>query len=247
MKKNLNCLAVVALCMVAPSFAGSVAGTGGSTEITQIANNVQLALHYEQQVMGYIRQGLQMENELKNLVQNPASLLGADIGGIINGVGSIMAGGNSIGSGMAQIDKNFASTFKSPTAARLAQNFTRWHATSTGTLEGAMKAAGMNRDSRQSDSDNLTALYNQSQQSVGSVQATQQLSAINAAQVQQLMKLQDLLTAQNIASNTYMATQMVKDEASLQAINLAATAYTKPVPPIEKTSPIKWTEILFKK
>lgn len=231
MKKNLVCLAFAIVFSCAVS--GSVLGTGGGTEVTQIANNVQLTLQYEQQVQGYIRQGLQYENQIKNLIQNPASLLGADIGGIINGVGSIMSAGNSIGGGMAQIDKNFASTFKSPTAATLSQNFTHWHSASTGTLEAAMKSAGLNRDSRLSDADNLTSLYNQSQNSVGAVQATQQLSAINAAQVQQLMKLQDLLATQNIAASTYMAAQTAKNEAQNQDTDAVKRSLLAPKQPAQ--------------
>ena len=49
-------LSMLFLCVPAPTDAGAVAGL--ATEWTQILNHVQL-------VMGYIRQGLQLENELK--------------------------------------------------------------------------------------------------------------------------------------------------------------------------------------
>lgn len=212
MKKHMIFAAIAVLLASGTAGAGSVLGTGGGTEVTQIANNIQLILQYEQQVEGYVRQGLQLEAEMKHLIQNPASLLGADIGAIINGVGSIMSAGNSIGGGMAKIDSNFASMFKSPTAKTLAQNFTRWHNTSTDTLQAAMNSAGMHRDATQSDTDNLTALYTESQATQGNLQAVQTLSKINAMQVQQLQKLQDLLATQNIASSTYMAAQTAKDE-----------------------------------
>ncbi len=210
MKKSL----VYAIIAVSSASAmGSVLGTGGGTEVTQIANNIQLIQQYSQAVDGYVRQGLQLDAALKNLTSNPASLLGADIGSLINGVGSIMSAGNAIGGNMARIDTNFASTFKSPTAATLAANFTKWNSTSTDTLEGAMKAAGMHRDARQSDTDNLTALYNESQSADGALKATQSLAKINSMEVQQLQKLQDLLATQNIASSTYMAAQTAKDQA----------------------------------
>lgn len=214
--------------------AGSVAGTGGSTEFTQIANNIQLASQYEQQISAYVRQGLQLQNELKNLIQNPASAMDRETGNLISGVGKLMSGGLAIGSNMAQIDKNFASTFKSPTAATLSQNFLRWHQTSTDTLEGALKAAGMHRDQFETDTDALAALYNESQASDGNLKALQTLSKINAMQVQQMQQLQDLIATQNIAASTYMAAQTAKGQArqdqqdALEAAALAAMP-AKPV------------------
>lgn len=52
-------MAVVIGAVPTVSLAGSVAGTGGSTEVTQILNNLQLIQQYEQQVSTYVRQGLQ--------------------------------------------------------------------------------------------------------------------------------------------------------------------------------------------
>lgn len=233
--------------VVASVQAGSVAGTGGGTEVTQLRNEVQLGLQYAKQVQQYTIQTLQLQAELKNLINNPTSILGADVGGVINGVGQIMSAGNAIGGNMARIDSNFANTFKNTQARTMSQNFTQWHNTSTDTLGAAMKAAGLHRDSYQSDTDALTALYNQSQATQGNLQAMQTLAQINAMQVQQMQKLGDLMATQNIAANTYMAEQTARDEASQKAHKLLATAYTKPAPPIENAAPIKWTEILFKK
>lgn len=215
------------------AIAGSVAGFGGGTEVTQLLNNIQLINAYEQQVQGYVRQGLQLQNEIKNLTQNPASLLGTDVGNLINGVGKIMAGANSIGGNLAQIDKNFATTFKSPTAATLSQNFTKWHSTSTSTLEGALKSAGMHRDQFATDTDAIQALYNQSQATGGNMQALQTLSQINIKQLQQSQALGDLMATQNIASSTYMAAQSSKGQAvqdRSDAIQAAAMATLSATP-----------------
>jgi P-type conjugative transfer protein TrbJ len=214
---------------------------------TDVANLIQQGLQYAQQIQQYARQGLQLESELKNLIQNPASLLGSDVGRLINGVGSVMSATNSIGGSFAQIDRNFASTFKSPTTATLSQNFARWHSTSTATLEGALKAAGMHRDQFATDTDALTALYNESQASGGNLQALQSLAKINSMQVQQTQKLGDLIAAQNIASNTYMAAQIAKEDANRKAFDQIATPYTAQVPRIETAPVVKWNDVLFKK
>lgn len=211
-------LGLVIACGATNIIAGTVAGTGGATEVTQIMNNVQLVLQYEQQVQAYLRQGLQLQNELKNLERNPTSLLGQDVGNLINGVGKIIAGGQSIGYSLATIDRNFATTFKSPTAQTLSDRFFSWHKTSTDTLEGALKAAGLHRDQYNTDTEALTALYNESQAADGNLKAIQSLSKINSMQVQQLQKLQDLMATQNIATSTYMAAKTAKDQ-ELQDMN----------------------------
>jgi len=182
---------------------------------TDIANLIKQGLIYAQQIEQYTRQGLQLEAELKNLTQNPTSILGTDVGRLINGVGSVMSATNSIGGDFAQIDRNFATTFNSPTTATLAESFTKWNSTSTGTLEGALKAAGMHRDEFATDTDALTALYDESQASDGNLKAIQSLAKINSMQVQQTQKLQDLIATQNIASNTYMMSQASMQRAAM--------------------------------
>ena len=245
MKKSLLALAIAASGQIA--FAGTVAGFGGGTEITQLMNNTQLVLQYEQQVQAYLRQGFQLQNELKNLIQNPASLVGVEVGGLINNVGKIMSGGLAIGGNLAQIDKNFAATFKSPTADTLSKNFFKWHQTSTDTLEGALKAAGLHREHYASETDALAALYNQSQATSGNLDALQTLSQINIKQIQHLQALGDLMATQNIAASTYMATQTARDAESKRALDQIATPYTPDIPTIEKGAPPKWGKVLIKK
>lgn len=216
-------IAIGLFCPPYSARAGSVGGTGGSTEVTQIANNVQLANQYAQQVEAYVRQGLQLEAEMRNLIQNPASLLGKDIGGIINGVGRLYNSGNAIGGNLATINNRFATTFKSPTAKTLANSFTNWHQTNTDTLEAAMKAAGMHFDSQQSEADNLQRLFDNTKSSKGNLDVLMTANEINAMNVQQLQKLGNLIAAQNLAASAYMASQTAKDERT----NLDLEAFQK--------------------
>lgn len=242
MKKSLLALVIATSGQIA--MAGTVAGFGGGTEITQLMNNTQLILQYEQQVQAYLRQGLQLQNELKNLIQNPASLMGVEVGGLINSVGKIMSGGLAIGGNLAQIDKNFAATFKSPTAETLSKNFFKWHQTSTDTLEGALKAAGLHREHYASETDALAALYNRSQSTSGNLDALQTLSQINIKQIQHLQSLGDLMATQNLASSTYMATQTAKAEGERRQQEVMSAPLSTPIPSIE-TAPI--TPLLFRK
>jgi len=170
---------ILAAAIATPALAGTVAGTGGSTEVTQILNNLQLIQAYEQQVQQYVLQGKQVEAELRNLISNPTSILGDDVGKMINTIGSIYNGGQSIGYNLAQIDQNFARTFKSPTAGNLAKMFTSWHQTNTDTLQSALRAVGAQRDNYASSQAALTDLYNRSQTTNGNLDALQTLSQIN--------------------------------------------------------------------
>jgi len=215
MRKIQFLLAASLLAGVCPAMAGSVAGTGGSTEYTQILNNVQLANQYAQQVQQYSTQLLQYQAQMQNLVRNPTSLLGADTSKLLNGIGTIMQAGASIGGTMARIDSNFSQKFQSPLAGTFSQNFKTWTTTSTDTLGASLRSAGMHREQFDSDTAALTALFNKSQQSDGTVAAVQQLSALNAMQIQQIQKLQDLLATQNIASSAYMAGQEAKGQSSI--------------------------------
>lgn len=203
--------------MIAFGHTSSMAGgaIAGATEITQIQNNVQLMLSYTQQVQGYIRQGLQLQNELKNLINNPTSLLGPEIGQMINNVGSIWKGANSIGYNLAEIDKNFATMFKSSKAGDFAKMFTSWHQTNTKTLESGLKAIGAIRENQQSSQNSLTELYNRSQNTNGNLDALQTMAQINIRQIQELQQLQELMASQSQASMTYLATQNAKEEKNL--------------------------------
>jgi len=76
---------------------------------------------------------------------------------------------------------------------------------------------GMHRDAFASDTAALTALFNKTQTSQGTVAAVQTLSEINVAQVQQIQMLNDLISTQNLASSIYMASQNAKDKARFDA------------------------------
>src|SRR4051812_7439167 len=85
-------------CMLSALSLSAQAGggvTGGSTEITQLANNLQLALQYAKQIQQY-------ESQLKNLASldqwvavNPAASL--------NRLANVVQGGEALGMSSARI------------------------------------------------------------------------------------------------------------------------------------------------
>jgi P-type conjugative transfer protein TrbJ len=230
MKKNALCL----LLLIISFSASAGSASGGATEVTQIVNMTQLVLQYAQQIQQYGTQLQQYQAQLQNMAQNPASALGGNVGQVIQGVGSIMSATNSMGSTMAQIDANFAQQYRSPIAGNYADQYRTWTNTSVGTLGAALSAAGMHRDAYRSDADALQALYNKSQSSTGTVAAVQQLSALTSMQVQQTQKLGDLMSSQNVAASTYMASQTSKEQ-SANGFNEAVQQgfQSKKAPPLD--------------
>lgn len=207
------------------ALAGSVAGFGGGTEITQIMNNVQLVNQYQKQIQQFVTQGQQFEAQLRNMEKNPSSVMAGDASALINSIGRTMTAGQSMGGSLAQIDKNFAAKFGNPTAASYSENFSSWTNTSKDTLQASMRSAGMRRDQYGSDAAALSALYDESQATGGTVAAVQTLSKINLKQIEQMQGLGDLMATQNIASSTYMAAQASKDQLKQDASTVRFKAY----------------------
>lgn len=239
MKMRLGVLLVstAMLCTQGAAVAGSVAGTGGSTEITQIQNNLQLVLSYAKQVEGYVRQGLQLQAELTNLIKNPTSILGPEIGQMINTVGKIWNAGNSIGYNVAQMDKKFGTMFKNTQALDLSKAFTSWHETNTDTLQSLLRTVGTQRENYTSDQAAVTDLYNRSQNTSGNLDSLQTLSQINIRQIQELQSLRDLLGSQAQASATYLATQNARES---KQTDLMIQKYEIPIPSIQTGSSPTW-------
>lgn len=231
MKKSL----IFALAMTAQvAMAGSGPATGGATEATQMLNKIQLVMQYEQQVEQYVRQGLQYEAQLKELMQNPSSSLSGDAADLIQKIGRIMSAGQAMGGTIARIDSKFAETFKSPQAATFSENFSKWTTVSKDTLEGSLRSAGLRRDQYASEADALQALYNESQKTGGNLSALQTLAKINIKQVQQTQALGDLMAAQNIAASTHMATQASKGQAAQDNNDAIQNGFEATKPPATK-------------
>ncbi|WP_454734307.1 conjugal transfer protein TrbJ [Cupriavidus pauculus] len=249
LKTRIAGFITAAIC-ASSALAGSVAGTGGSTELTQIANNLQLIQQYEQTVSGYVRQGLQYEAQLKNLIQNPASILPTDLQQMITGVSKIMSGGQSIGYNLQQIDANFASTFRSPQAKNFADRFKLWNATGTDTFNAVLNTVGLQRDQYSSSQAALTDLYNRSQATNGNLDALQTLAQINVRQIQQMQSLQELMAAQSQAETTYMQAQTSR-QAESAAVAEGAQVLLQGVPtnyqPTKSAPMPRWSTLLNNK
>lgn len=244
MKRRSLVVGVMGACSLVSFGARAGGGFAGATEITQIMNNVQLIAQYEQTVMGYLRQGLQLQSQLKNLISNPLSILPADIKGVIGGMSKIMSGAQSIGATMAQIDGNFDKMFKSKIAGDFSKKFRQWHDLNTNTLQSALKAIGSTRDNYESNEAALNDLYNRSQSTGGNLEALQTLAQINVRQIQSIDSLKELMATQSSAALTHMATVNAKEENRRQEFEMMMKDDGVKIPKVE-TAPVRSFKSLF--
>jgi P-type conjugative transfer protein TrbJ len=193
--------------------AGSVAGFGGSTEITQILNNVELvnqsALIY-QQIQQTLQQVLMEKQQLQNLIASPIQNWGqaqqdlAALADLVAKTGALTyAGGN--------IDQLFKQKF--PGYARTAGT-TNFGAKYEGlvqsqldSLNSALQVAGLQSSQFVNERAALQQIQGISAGSQGSLQALQAGNMIASQTIDQLQKLRQLSMSQMQAQNSYLAGQ----------------------------------------
>lgn len=215
--KNFLIITLIFLSSIQPARAGG-GGFAGATEWTQILNNLQLADQYAQQVLQYQNQLMQYDTMLKNLANHPLGNISPELYKLASNSSKVIAASKDIGSNMAKVDKNFADQFNSPLAKAFGERFKGWSENSNDALKAAMLSAGLQRENFKSDEAALAALVKKNEQSEGALAAAKTLGEINAAQVQEMQKLRDLISQQQIAENTYMVAKTSKEQA-VQDIN----------------------------
>lgn len=225
-------LAAMAGSMVMSSaHAGSVAGNGGSTEVTQILNNVELlqqSAQMYQQVQNTIQQVTMMQAQLKNLIQAPQMVWG-QVQADLQQLTQLVAQGQALGYALGNIDQTFASQFKGYTAS-LKQNFgtqsKQWTQTSLDSLKAALNTAGMQSSQFASEQAAMDSIQNISAGSPGALQAAQAGVMVASQQVQQLQKLRQLFMAQMQAQNAYLAKQEQQQANDRSTMDAHFTKYT---------------------
>jgi P-type conjugative transfer protein TrbJ len=188
-----------------------------ATEITQVLNHAQL-------VLAYIRQGVQLETEiamLANLLRNTKNLSPqtfAQIQADINALAQIVQGGQALAYSLGNLDQLFRTTFpgyrRTPTVYYA--NYQKWSQTTLDTTLGALRAAGLQSQQMQSEQTVIKSLESMSQTADGQMQALNVLGQISDQQVQQLMKLRELMMADMSSKQAYQAA-VIQQEAANEA------------------------------
>ena len=191
-----------------------------ATEFTQILNHAQL-------VLAYIRQGLQLETEiamLANMLRNTKNLSPQKFGQIqadINALAQVVQGGQALAYSLGNLDQLFRKTYPgygtNPTVYYV--NYQKWSQTTLDTTLGALRAVGLQSQQLQSEQSVINSLESMSQTADGQMQALNVLGQISDQQVQQLMKLRELMMADMSSKQAYQAAiiqQQAANEAAAQ-------------------------------
>lgn len=209
-------LAAVAVPVVRQARAGVLAGL--ATEFTQVANNLQL-------ISSYIRQGQQLTQEIrmvldmtKNSATLPSQVFGP-IAGDISQLANIVQGGRALAYSMANLDALFRSRFRGwgYNSRTWYLDYRDWSQTSLDTTLGTLRAAGLQGQQLQNEQAVLNQLRAMSQSSDGRMQALQVANQIAEQQVEQIMKLRQLMLADLQSKQAFQAAQIQRQAASESA------------------------------
>jgi type IV secretion system protein TrbJ len=220
-RMNKSFLAILMALMIGVSpvqqFAHAAPGVL-ATEITQLANRLQL-------LRSYIRQGQQLANELEmleDMIKNTKTLPSQRFTAILSDIAqlhSIVQTGQALAYSMANIDGQFRSTFPgyaSFTPNQWYRNYQTWSNRSLDTTLGTLKAAGLQASQMTSEGAVLEQLRRMAESSDGRLLALQVSNQIAHEQVDQLVKLRQLMLADLQSKQAYQA-MMIQQDAGKQA------------------------------
>lgn len=209
MKKFVSKIAIIvaiAGTVMTPSvFAGSVAGTGGSTEVTQILNNMEL-------INTNIQQAKQLEVQIRQAMTLPA-IPWIQKSKLLQQLGQVVNKGMAIGYELDGFEYRFSNLYKDYKSGKtFRQAYVNWANTTRDSIRSAMTANGMQMQDFQSEEAALEKLRMLSDNASGQMQAMQAGNAISVQMVSQLQMLRTVMNAQNQAHNAYMAQKVAADE-----------------------------------
>lgn len=211
MKKLLS---IVLLTAAAPSWGGSVAGTGGSTEVTQILNNTELLAQTAQQAK-------MVQIQLQAALQDPNTPWAQTMSSLRQ-LQSVYNTSQSIGYSLASVQSQFNNMYKGyGQGGNMLDKILSWGDQTRGSLQNLLSTSGWTMDQVKSEASLIESLRERGQTAQGQMQATQVGNAISVQMVQQIQQLRQLQAAQAQAMGTYFAQQNQKagdDEANARAL-----------------------------
>jgi len=125
-------------------------------------------------------------------------------------------GGMALSYSLANLDGQFRARYPGYgySANTYYRDYATWSRTSMDTTLGTLRAAGLQGQQLQNEQAVLNNLRNMAQTSDGRMQALQVLGQIAEQQVQQLMKLRELMLADMSSKQAYQATTIQHQAAS---------------------------------
>src|SRR5215467_10134977 len=212
MRKSVIVVVLLSLAVQNPQ---RVEAGAFATEVTQLLNHAQL-------VMQYIRQGEQLANEINmyaDMVKNSRTLSAHTFGAImndINALANIVQGGRALAYSLGNLDQMFRQTYPGYgyNAGAYYTQYRNWSQTSLDTALGTLRAAGLQGQQLQSEQAIIASLRNSLAGTDGRLEALHALGDISEQQVEQMMKLRELMMADMSSKQAYQATVIQRQAAS---------------------------------
>jgi P-type conjugative transfer protein TrbJ len=210
-------LAAIAMMVSGAHMATAGVIAGIATEWTQVLNNIQL-------VNSYIRLGEQLDQEIRmvlDMAKNSRTLGSQTFGPISSDIArlaSIVQGGQALAYSIANLDAAFQSRFHGYgyNSRTWYVDYRNWSQTSLDTTRGTLRAAGLQAQQLQSEQAVLDQLRGMAESSDGRMEALQVANQIAEQQVQQMMKLRQLMLADLQSKQAFQAAQ-IQRQASTEA------------------------------
>ncbi len=217
------------------SAGGGVPGVPvGATEITQIANNVELVASVAKQAQQVSNQLIQIQNQIQayqNMVTNTLNIpnqIWSQANGLLSQLVSVVNQGQALAFSATNIDSLFKQKYPGYTPPQdfgaAYQNITN---STLDSVRTALNAANLQSKDFTTEQGALDAIKAQSQSAQGRLQAIQAGNSIAMAQVDQMRKMRALQMAQMQAQSAYISGQAQKDADSKmltdQTLNFTVT------------------------
>jgi type IV secretion system protein TrbJ len=180
-----------------------------ATEVTQLLNHVELINQDIQQVQMVANQIQQYQNMLTHTLNFPNQLFGPVMNDLVQ-LGSIVQKGQAIAYSMGNLDGIFTQRFPGYrlVSRNYGQQYKSWGQTALDSTRGALDAAGLQSSQLQSEQAVLNGLRSMSETSQGRMQAIQAGNQISEQQVEQLMKLREIMLADLQSKAAYQSSQV---------------------------------------
>lgn len=226
---KLRSVILASLLYAMPTFSSSIVG---STEMTQIRNNLELVAMYAKQLEQYevqlktLTENIQRTKYMaQNLVQLPAATWQRFQQDAI-ALKNVVQQGQGISFAAANLDTQFANTYKGyssyeASAAQsldsrnrtFADQYRNLNASTRDTVNGSLRSLNTQMNSMSSDDAVLATLQQQSRSTDGQLKAIQAANEIALNQTDTLHKLRWTLMTQASTQAAYMAAQNDKEAA----------------------------------
>ena len=172
--------------------------------------------------MQYLRQAEQLAEAIKqttDMLKNSKILPGQVFGPIssdLNALASIVQGGQALSYSLANLDSSVQGSISRIRihGHRLLHAVSKLVTNVAGHDARSLRAAGLQGQQLQSEQSVLTSLRSMAQTTDGRLEALQVMGQISEQQVQQLMKLRELMMADMSSKQSYQAAMIQKQAAS---------------------------------